>query len=346
MQSHWLRHTFIAAATGVALAAAPAALAQDKTFDLKISHWVPPAHPLQKALEEWGASVEKASNGTIKYKVYPAQQLGKAFDHYDMARDGIADLTYINPGYQPGRFPIIGAGELPFLMSDAKGGSEALDVWYRKYAEKEMKDVKFCLAFIHDPSSFHSSTKKIVVPEDINGMKIRPAHATMAAWVKLLGGTNVQAAAPEVRDVLERHVADAVSFPWGSLVLFGIDKVTKYHMDAPLYVTTFAFVFNKARYDEMSPRQKKAVDDHCNTQQAGLVGGPWGKFEHEGLAKVKAEAGHEVYQLTPDQLAQWRKAAEPLEKAWADNVRKTGTDPDVALKELKDQLAKYKALAM
>ena len=156
---------------------------------------MPASHPLQKALEEWGAAVEKDSGGTIKYKVYPAQQLGKAFDHYDMARDGIADLTYINPGYQPGRFPIIAAGELPFLMSDAKGGSEALDAWYRKYAAKEMKDVKFCLAFIHDPSSFHSTTKKIVVPEDIKGMKIRPAHATMATWVTLLGGTNVQASA-------------------------------------------------------------------------------------------------------------------------------------------------------
>jgi TRAP-type C4-dicarboxylate transport system substrate-binding protein len=333
-------------AAALLIGAATGAFAQEKTIELKLSHWVPASHPLQKALEEWGAAVEKDSGGTLKYKVYPAQQLGKAFDHYDMARDGIADLTYINPGYQPGRFPIIAAGELPFLMSDAKGGSEALDAWYRKYAAKEMKDVKFCLAFIHDPSSFHSTTKKIVVPEDIKGMKIRPAHATMAAWVTLLGGTNVQASAPEVRDVLEKHVADAVSFPWGSLVLFGIDKVTKYHMDAPLYVTTFAFVFNKARYDEMSPRQKKAIDDHCTTQQAGLVGGPWGKFEHEGLAKVKAEPGQEVYQLTPDQLAQWRKAAAPLEKAWADNVKKTGADPDAALKELKAQLAKFNALAM
>jgi TRAP-type C4-dicarboxylate transport system substrate-binding protein len=341
-----LRFAACVYAAALLIGGANGAFAQEKTFELKLSHWVPASHPLQKALEDWGAAVEKDSGGTLHYKVFPAQQLGKAFDHYDMARDGIADLTYINPGYQPGRFPIIAAGELPFLMSDAKGGSEALDAWYRKYAAKEMKDVKFCLAFIHDPSSFHSSTKKIVVPEDINGMKIRPAHATMAAWVKQLGGTNVQAAAPEVRDILEKHVADAVSFPWGSLVLFGIDKVTKYHMDAPLYVTTFAFVFNKARYDEMSPRQKKAIDNHCTTEQAGLVGGPWGKFEHDGLAKVKAEAGHEVYQLTPDQMVKWRKSAEPLEKAWADNVRKTGTDPDAALKELKDQLAKYKALAM
>src|SRR5919199_1249346 len=152
----------LAASVGfaVGLALTSAAQAQDRTFELKLSHWVPPAHPLQKAMEEWGASVEKASNGTIKYKVFPAQQLGKAFDHYDMARDGIADLTYVNPGYQPGRFPII------------------------------------------------------------------------AAWVTLLGGTNVQASAPEVRDVLEKGVADALTFPWGSVPLFGVDKVTKYHMDA------------------------------------------------------------------------------------------------------------------
>ena len=97
------------------------ASAQDKTFELRLSHWVPPSHPLQKALEDWGASVEKASSGTIKYKVYPSQQLGKAFDHYDMARDGIADVTYVNPGYQPGRFPIIGAGKLPFLIGERQG---------------------------------------------------------------------------------------------------------------------------------------------------------------------------------------------------------------------------------
>jgi TRAP-type C4-dicarboxylate transport system substrate-binding protein len=325
-------------------AAVTPAFGQEKTIELKISHWVPASHPLQKAMEDWGAAVEKASGGTIKYKVFPAQQLGKAKDHYSMARDGIADVTYVNPGYDPGVFPIIGAGELPFLMSDAKGGSEGLDAWYRKYAEKEMKDVKFCLAFIHSPSSFHSRTKKIVVPEDIKGMRVRPAHATMGNFVTLLGGTNVQSSAPEVRDIIERGVADAVTFPWGSLVLFGVDKVTKYHMDAPLYVTTFVFVMNKDTYNGMSDRQKKAIDDNCTTEAAGRVGEPWGKFEDAGVDKVKAEPGHEVYTLTPDQLALWKKAAEPLVKTWADGVRAKGVDPDAAMAELKASLAKYNAL--
>ena len=333
----------VSAAALAALIGATPTLAQDKTFELKLSHWVPPSHPLQKALEEWGASVEKDSGGTIKYKVYPAQQLGKAFDHYDMARDGIADLTYINPGYQPGRFPIIAAGELPFLMSNAKGGTVALDAWYRKYAGKEMKDVKFCLAFVHDPGSFHSSGKKVVVPADIKGMKIRPAQATIAELVTLLGGTNVQGSAPEVRDMLEKHVADAVSFPWGSVPLFGIDKVTKYHMEVPLYVTTFAFVFNKTKYEQMSASQKKVIDNHCTGEWAAKVAGPWAEFEHNGIAKLKAEAGHEVYSISPAQLAEWKTATAPLEAKWAEGVNKAGLDPNVAMKELKADLAKYKA---
>ena len=317
------------------------ALAQDKTFDLKISHWVPASHPLQKSLEDWAAAVEKDSGGTIKGKVFPAQQLGKAFDHYDMARDGIADVTYVNPGYQPGRFPIIGAGELPFLISDAKGGSMGLDAWYRKYAEKEMKDVKYCLAFVHSPSSFHSKTKKIVMPEDVKGMKIRPAHATVATWMTQLGATNVNSSAPEVRDIIEKGVAEAVTFPWGSIPLFGIDKVTKYHMDAPLYATTFVWLFNKAKYEQMSAGQKKVIDNHCTNQWAVKSASPWADFEHAGIQKLKSDPAHEVYTITAEQLGEWKKAAEPVVAAWAEGVKKAGGDPDAVLKDLKATLAKH-----
>ena len=317
------------------------ASAQDKNFELKLSHWVPPSHPLQKALEEWGNSVEQDSGGTIKYKIFPAQQLGKAFDHYDMARDGIADLTYVSPGYQPGRFPIFDAANLPFMMANGKGGSEALDDWYRKYAATEMKDVKFCFAFAHEPGSFHSKTKKIMSPGDIAGMKIRPAHATMASLVTSLGGTNVQAAAPEVRDILEKGVADAVTFPWGSVVLFGIDKVTKYDMEVALYTTGFVWVMNKDTYAAMSPSQQKVIDNHCNREWAEKVAAPWADFEHDGIAKLKAEPDHEVYTISDAQLDQWKAAGGPVVKTWADAVRKVGANPDAVLKDFKSELTKY-----
>jgi TRAP-type C4-dicarboxylate transport system substrate-binding protein len=325
------------------LATSAAALAQDKVVQLKLAHWVPPAHPLHPALQAWAADIEKASNGSIKSTIFPAEQLGKAFDHYDLARDGIADFAYVNPGYQPGRFPVIAAGELPFLIANAKSGSAALDAWYRKYAAAEMKDVHFCLAFLHDPGTFHGH-KKILVPADVKGLKVRPANATIGAFVTLLGGTNVQASAPEARDVLARGVADAITFPWGSIVLFGIDKVVNFHMDAQLYVTTFVWVMNKKTYDEMSAAQKKVIDDHCTTEWAQKLAAPWADFEEAGRPKIKAEAGHEVYTLTAAQLAEWRKAAEPLQAKWADGARKAGVDPDTAMTELKASLKKYDAL--
>ena len=326
---------------GLALAAG-AASAEDKTVELKLSHWVPPTHPLQKAIEDWGADVEKASGGTIKYKIFPAQQLGKAFDHYDMARDGIADITYVNPGYQPGRFPIAAAGQLPFVFSDGKKGTLALNEWYKKYAPTEMKDTKLCFAFIHDPGALHGK-KKIVVPSDLSGLKVRPAQSTIGEMVKMFGGTNVQASAPESRDAIERGVADEITFPWGSIFLFGIDKVVKYHMDVPLYSTVFTYNMNLGKYNSMSDAQKKIIDDHCTPEWASKVTDPWTEFEANGRVKMKALEGHEVYPLTPDQLAEWKKAAKPLRDSWAEAVKKAGGDAAAIDADLQATLKKFEA---
>lgn len=329
-------------AAAIVPAAAAPALAQDKTVNLKVSLWVPPAHPLVPATQAWAADIEKASGGTIKVTVFPSEQLGKAFDHYDMARDGIADVTYVNPGYQPGRFPIAAAGQLPFVFSDGKKGTLALNEWYHKYAATEMKDTKLCFAFIHDPGSLHGR-KKVVLPSDLSGLKVRPAQSTIAEMVKLLGGTNVQASAPESRDALERGVADEITFPWGSLFLFGIDKVVKYHIDVPLYTTVFTYNVNLNTYNSMSPAQKKVFDDHCTPEWAAKVSDPWTDFEANGRTKMKELPGHEVYKLTDDQLAQWKTATQVLRANWADAVKIAGGDPTQIQADLDAAIKKHGA---
>jgi TRAP-type transport system periplasmic protein len=321
---------------------AATAQAQDKPVTLKLSSWVPMQHPLNPALQAWAEDIKKESNGTITSTLFPSEQLGKAFDHYDMARDGIADATYVNPGYQPGRFPIFAAASLPFLASNAKGGSAAIDAWYRAYAAKEMKDVHFCFAFAHDPGSFHSR-KKVVLPSEIKGMKVRPASATIGQMITVLGGTNVQSSAPEARDMIERGVADAITFPWGSLTLFGIDKVVTYHIDVPLYVTPFVWVMNKDKYNSMSAAQKKVIDSHCTTEWAEKIASPWADFESGGKAKIAALPGHEMTKLTPDQLEAWRKAVAPVNDEWAKGAQKAGVDPKQVLEGLHQSLLKYKS---
>lgn len=327
----------------VAAATAGAASAQDRAVELKFSLWLPPSHSNVASAKEWGESLAKATNGTIKVTVFPAQQLGKANDHYDMARDGIADVSHISTGYEPGRLPVASLSQLPYMMTNATGGSRAFDEWYRRYVAKDAPGVRFCLGFAHDPGALHAK-KKIVSPDEIKGMKIRPAHHTMGNFVTLLGGTNVQASAPESREILERGVADAITFPWGSMLLFKIHDTVKFHMDMPFYVATFAWLINPKKYDAMSAAQKKALDDHCTTEWAGRIADPWAKFEADGRAQLAADKSREVYTLTDAQVAAWRKAAEPLRTQWAEAVKKAGAgDPDAIYADLVATLKKHNA---
>lgn len=326
----------VTAAVALALAA-PLAQAQDKPVELKFAHWLPAQHPLATlGFLPWAKSVEAASKGSIKVTIYPAQQLGKAANHYDMARDGIADITWANPGYQADRFAVFGVSELPFLFSSPGPGSKALDAWYRAYAAKEMKDVHFCFAHIHI-GTIHSKTP-ITEPEQIKGMKIRPAHGTMAQFVTLLGGTNVQVSAPESRDALEKGVADAITFPWHSIITFGIDKVVKYHTDMRLYAATFAWTMNKDSYKKLSAAQKKVIDDHCSNEWAAKIGADWGNDEDSGQAMLAKATGHTIVKLTDAQRVAWRRAAEPLTAAWLKKPNDSGINQQQALDALRKSL--------
>ncbi|MFZ4479796.1 MAG: TRAP transporter substrate-binding protein [Rhodoferax sp.] len=333
MQSRFSRIAMI----GAGLFLTHVAMAQDKPVEMRFAHWLPAQHSLAKTgFEPWAKSVEAASKGSIKISFYPAQQLGKAPDHYDMARDGIADMTWVSPGYQAGRFPIFSASELPFMAGTPGGGSAALDAWYRKYAEREMKDVRLCLAHIHI-GTLHSK-KTITEPGQIKGMKIRPANGTMAQMVTLLGGTNVQVSAPESRDALEKGVADAITFPWDSMISFGIDKVAKQHIDFKLYSASFVWLINKNWYDKLAAGQKKVMDDHCNTETAGKYGAAWGDVEDSGEGKMEKMGGHTITKLSPAQLTAWRTAVEPMTSNWIAAADKSGVNGKQVLDELVREL--------
>ena len=234
--------------------------------------------------------------------------------------------------------------KLPFMVGQRQGRLAALDDWYRKYAATEMKDVHYCFAFVHDPGSFHSRTKKIMVPADIKGMKIRPAHAHhRRRW-------SPSSAAPTCRPrrrkcaTCSRGVADAVTFPWGSMVLFGIDKVTKYHMDVPL--DTGELRLGDEQGDLRRHVAGAAEGDRRSLQRANGRSGspaPWADFEHAGIAKLQGGAG-------PRGLHDHRRAARRMEEGgragrrrWSEAVKKAGGDPDTISKSSRRRSTQYNA---
>ncbi|MGZ5804606.1 MAG: TRAP transporter substrate-binding protein [Xanthobacteraceae bacterium] len=319
------------------------ASAQDPQVTLRFGHWSPPQHPMSLySVPDWVGDIEKQSGGSIKIQVFPAAQLGQPADYYDIGRDGVADISWANVGLQPGRFPVVQAIEMPLLYADPQAATLAFHEWYLQYAEKEMKDVKLCQTHALFPSEIHSK-KEFKSLADFKGVKMRVPNSTQSRYMSTLGTVLVPVPATQARDAVEKGVADAVSFPWQSLIIFGIDSLVNYHMDVPFGGNGFELLFNKNSYNKLSAAQKKIIDDHCTPEWSARFMAPWNKQEGSGRATLANKPGHVVYPVSDQFRAELLAAAEPAKKEWAESVKKAGYDPDQVWKSLTDAMKKHKA---
>ena len=120
---------------------------------LTLSNWLPPKHVIvAEMMVPWIKKVEQATEGRVKVKILP-KPLGKPPAHFDIAREGTADLTYGIHGYQPGRFLLTSVAEMPFLGNDGANISVAYWRTYEKFMAKagEHRDVKLLGLFTHGP---------------------------------------------------------------------------------------------------------------------------------------------------------------------------------------------------
>ena len=313
----------IAMAIAAACALPASALAQNVT--LRLSHWVPATIAPGQGIQIWADAVREASDGRISFQVFPAQQIGSAVDHYDMARDGIADITWVNPGYTAGRFPIFGLSEVPFHVSDSVPGAKAIHEWYLEYAPVEMPDVVFCLVNPHGAGALHSR-EPIVRPGDISGRNIRPAHATMARFVSQLGGGPVQVPAPEVREAITRGTADAVTFPWGAMYDFNLTSATTHHLDMPFYMSAQVLLINPASYNRLSEENRAVLDAHCTPEWSAKISSHWAGDDASARERLMADPTQTFHTPSDDDVAAWRAAAEGVLNAWRDEVSARGHD--------------------
>ena len=80
---------------------------------LTMSSWVGPTHLLTRdVLQAWATSVEKATNGRVKFQMLPKAP-SAAPGTFDAVRDGLVDVSYVTASYTPARHPLPLLAELP-----------------------------------------------------------------------------------------------------------------------------------------------------------------------------------------------------------------------------------------
>jgi TRAP-type transport system periplasmic protein len=320
------------------LAVASAGTAGAQTV-LTASSWVPPTHTLSMAQKEWCDLLEKNTAGKMKCNILP-RAVSNPPGTFDAVKNGLADVSFSVQGYTPGRFLYTQMAELPFLGNS----SEPISVAYNKVAMKnpqfagEHQGMKVISFFTHGPGIVFNTKRPISKTEDLGGLKFRVGGGMVNEISKTLGMNVTLKPATDSYELLSGGVMDGTLFPAESTESFKIDKIIKHATTFPggLYNTSFAFVMNQAKYEQLSADEKKAVEAISGEVAARIFGRGWDKADRRAFGLMQAN-GVQVTKADAAFVADVKAKTSGLETKWVADAETKG------LKDAKKVLAEFRA---
>ena len=262
---------------------------------LTLSNWVPPTHFIVKdILQPWIAEVSKATQGRVSVNILP-KPVGSPPQHWELARKGVADITWGNFTYEPERFKSIWFAELPMMGTNAEASSVALWRTYQQFltGNEAYKGVVLLGVGMLGGGQIHHPSKAIVAPQDLKGQKVRMGGPIQKRFLEELGAIPVAGPATKAYEMLEGGVIDASQHSMESVVNFRLDGKLKHHALVPggLYDATFFIAMNEAAFNKLSEADKKAVMQVSGEMLSRRWGQQFDKQNQSADAKLRA-AGH------------------------------------------------------
>lgn len=338
-----LRKLLISAGLIAAASFSSASLAQTV---YRFSNWLPPTHPITtEILKPWAANVEKATEGRVKIQFIPA--LGKPPAHFDLVRDGVADMALSVHAYTADRFPSAYGMTLPGYADDAESAAVAYWRVHEKYFAKlnEFKGVHLVGLYAHGPGHiFTREDKPVKELEDVKGLRLRATGGVVQDISDRLGIVPQFSSASEAYELLSRGVVDGVMFNSDSVVSFRMLPLMKnaYRIPGGLYRDTHYVIINENAYKKMDERDRKAFDSVSGEAFARLAGKAWDKVDEQAWQKMR-DAGYTITVASKEDVARIKAESDVLKKAWVEKMAKLGVDGEAALAMFRQEIAKVEA---
>lgn len=317
-----------AAAALASLALSPLASAQEVT--LKVHHFLPAgSYANQQFIQPWCDKIARESANRLKCQIYPSMQLGGTPPQLvDQVKDGVADVVWTLSGYTAGRFPLTEVFELPFMMQSPEATSKALWDYVQQYALGEYRGLHPIAFHVHGDGVFHMRDKPIRTLADLKGVKLRAPTRQTTRLLAALGATPVAMPVPQTSEALAKGVIDGAVMPYEVVPSVKLQEIARFHsetdpVEPALYTSTFMFVMNKARYDGLPPELKKVIDANSGQAFSGHIGKVFLAADGEGK---KLTARNATNVIPKEEIAQWRKLAQPVIDTWVQEVSAKGAN--------------------
>ena len=289
-------------------------------------------------MERWKTEVEKRTNGKVEVQTFPGGTLRGAKDMFDGVVSGIADIGNLAMSYQPGRFPVSEAVDLPHGFSNARVACQVLYDLIDKYQADEFKDVKLITVFTCPPSNF-MTTKPVKSLEDLKGLELR-CSGTGADVIKRLGGTPVAMPQSETPDAIQKGVVQGMVSSLEILKDFNFAAYCPYVTRADMYVVTFSVVMNKDKWESLPEDVKKVIDD-MRLEQAIWTGEYVDSHVDEALVWAKAERDLQIFEFPNEDKAKIPELLKPMTDAYIQKVTEAGLPGKEIIQDVKTLQKKY-----
>jgi len=308
---------------------------------LTLSSWLPPKHPIvANMIVPWINQVEAATNGNVKIRIL-AKPLGKPPAHFDIAKDGLADISYGVHGYQPGRFQLTKAVEMPFLGDTATAMSIAYWRIYKKHLEQynEHKGVKVLGVFTHGPGQIFNAKRPIEKLADFDGLKIRVGGGVINDAAKAMGVTALLKSAPSSYQLMSNGVADGTFFPKESIKSFKLTKLVRHATLVPggFYNTSFFLVMNPKSFAGLSKADQAAMEKVSGENFARLSGNAWDAADMAGVAAMEAD-GVKIITASPAFVSEIKSKIDGIEGSWIASLKAKGIDAGKIMSDLRSEI--------
>jgi TRAP-type C4-dicarboxylate transport system substrate-binding protein len=242
----------------------------DTVYKLSLSTHDPTTSNKTKYHQEWADRIFQDSGGRLEITIYSDGVLAPGTGALDAVRTGVCDIAWIFPIYWPGQFPMSEIITLPLGITTVPQATNILwDLW-ESDPDYQAEVNEFIPLQIHaNPVSIIGSVNRpIRAISDLAGMTLRAPGGTPTDSVLAWGGNPLMLAPGDIYQAVERSTIDGYIFEYSGIVSFGLQEVTNYFTEVPIYLGPYYLFMNKTSYNSLPPDLQDILMRHSTREES------------------------------------------------------------------------------
>lgn len=289
-------------------------------------------------MERWAREVEKRTGGKVKVQTFPGGTLLPAKNIFDGVVAGMADVGNFAMSYQPGRFPVSEAIDLPVGFRNARAASMALFDLVHKYQPKEFAKVKVITLFTCPPADFMT---KIPVKslKEIKGLELRTS-GTGTDVLKRIGAIPIGMPQSEAPEAIQKGIVKGNVSSMEILKDFNFSAYLPYATEANLFVVSFAVVMNKDKWNSLPDDVRKVIDALAR-EQAEWTGAYVDEHVRYALDWSKKKYNHQVIRMSGADQKEIARLTQPMIDEYVRKITSQGLPGAQIMKDVYALRQKY-----